>query len=322
MKIPTLFKEYIWLIETIHQAGKITFAEINDKWKRKEESGGVELSRTTFNRHRDAILDMFGIIIECDHKDGFRYYIYNKEVLNEDCVANWLFTTLSVGNMMDENMGLQERILLESIPSGGLLLKRIIKAMRESRKITMTYQKYSSANAKSYQASPYCVKLFKRRWYVLTKIERVSAEGLTETSMAVFSLDRIKGIELLQERFKIEPDFCAEKYFADSFGIMVDTSTEKERIVLRAYGMEKHYLRDLPLHPSQREIAATDEYADFEIRVRPTSDFKAHLLSRGEWLQVISPEWLATDIKNLVQAVLEKYKKENNLKSADNFSRV
>jgi predicted DNA-binding transcriptional regulator YafY len=176
----------------------------------------------------------------------------------------------------------------------------------------MTYQKYSSANAKSYQASPYCVKLFKRRWYVLTKIERVSAEGLTETSMAVFSLDRIKGIELLQERFKIEPDFCAEKYFADSFGIMVDTSTEKERIVLRAYGMEKHYLRDLPLHPSQREIAANDEYADFEIRVRPTSDFKAHLLSRGEWLQVISPEWLATDIKNLVQAVLEKYKKENN----------
>ncbi|MBR4368771.1 MAG: hypothetical protein IKP52_05670 [Prevotella sp.] len=31
MKIPTLFKEYIWLIETINQAGRITFAEINKK---------------------------------------------------------------------------------------------------------------------------------------------------------------------------------------------------------------------------------------------------------------------------------------------------
>ena len=42
MKIPILFKEYIWLIETIYQAGKITFAEINEKWCRTEESSGVE----------------------------------------------------------------------------------------------------------------------------------------------------------------------------------------------------------------------------------------------------------------------------------------
>ena len=157
MKIPTLFKEYTWLIETIYQAGRISLAEINEKWRRREESGGVDLSRTTFNRHRDAIMEMFGVIIECDRKDGYRYYIYNREVLKGNSVANWLFTTLSVGNMLDENVGLQGRILLESIPSGGAFLKRIIKAMRESRKIMMQYKKYSSATAKTYLAEPYCV---------------------------------------------------------------------------------------------------------------------------------------------------------------------
>ena len=179
----------------------------------------------------------------------------------------------------------------------------------------ITYQKYSAATTKTYLAAPYCVKLFKRRWYVLTKVERSEQKEKSEqkeASMAVFSLDRIVDVKVLQDKFTLETNFDAEEYFAQNFGIMVDTNIPPERIVLRAYGMEKHYLRDLPLHPSQREIAATDEYADFEIRVRPTSDFKAHLLSRGEWLQVISPEWLATDIKNLVQAVLEKYKKENN----------
>lgn len=55
MKIPTLFKEYIWLIETINQAGRITFAEINEKWRKREDGGGLDFSRTTFNRHRDAI---------------------------------------------------------------------------------------------------------------------------------------------------------------------------------------------------------------------------------------------------------------------------
>ena len=307
MKIPTLFKEYIWLTETIYHAGKISLAEINEKWRRKEESNGVNLSRTTFNRHRDAILDMFGVIIECDRRDGYRYYIYNREVLNDNSVANWLFSTLSVGNMLDENLGLQNRILLESIPSGGSLLKRVIKAMREGRKMIMMYQKYSSVTAKSYLAEPYCVKLFKRRWYVLTKIGRPTENGKMESSMSVFSLDRILDVQLTHEKFTIDPDFNPELYFAESFGIMVDTNIQPERVVLRAHGMERYYLRDLPLHPSQREIATTDESTDFEFRIRPTSDFKAHILSRGEWLQVISPEWLVSDIQNWFHAAIAKY---------------
>ena len=88
MTVPELFKEYIWLIETLSQYGKLTFAELNDLWLRKEESNGLELSRTTFNRHRDAILDMFGVIIECDRRDGYRYFIENKDVLDENSVQN------------------------------------------------------------------------------------------------------------------------------------------------------------------------------------------------------------------------------------------
>lgn len=313
MKIPSLFKEYIWLVETIYQAGRISFADISRKWSKREESGGLPLPRTTFNRHRDAIQDMFGVIIECDRKDGYRYYIYNKEVLNNNSVANWLFSTLSVGNMLDENVGLQGRILLESIPSGGVRLRRIIKAMRQGCKMQMTYRKYSSATDKTYLAAPYCVKLFKRRWYVLTKVDRPvkdGAPGQVESSMAVFSLDRIVDIQLHQEKFTMDADFDADAYFAQSFGIMVDNTIKSERIVLRAYGMEKFYLRDLPLHPSQRELSSTDEYADFELFLSPTSDFKAHLLSRGEWLQVIQPQWLANDIRNWLQAAIQKYKKE------------
>ena len=102
MKIPTLFREYIWLVETVQQAGRITFAEINKKWVKTEMSGGVDFSRTTFNRHRDAILDIFGIIIECDRKDGSKYYIENEHVLCEDSVQNWMLATLSVSNMVGE----------------------------------------------------------------------------------------------------------------------------------------------------------------------------------------------------------------------------
>ena len=318
MKIPTLFKEYIWLIETINRAGKITFAEINEKWQRKEESSGLPFSRTTFNRHRDAILDMFGVIIECDRKDGYRYYIYNQEVLEEDCVQNWMFSTLSVSNMLDENVGLQHRILLESIPSGNIHLQQIIKAMRESRRIMLTYRRYGVASANSFSVAPYCVKLFRRRWYVLVSMSRPSSkddEEKIEDKFAVFSLDRIEDVELQKGKFTINPDFDAAGFFDECFGIVVGDGSKPVRIVLRAYGLEPHYMRDLPIHHSQREIKETDEYTDFELFMRPTSDFKGYLMSRGEWIQVISPEWLAEDLHKWLQAALNRYKKPENLEN-------
>ena len=45
----TKFKEYIWLVNTIYQAKAITFAEINERWLKKDMSGGVEMARTTFS---------------------------------------------------------------------------------------------------------------------------------------------------------------------------------------------------------------------------------------------------------------------------------
>lgn len=301
MKIPSLFKEYIWLIETISQAGKISFADLNRKWVRQEASGGVTLSRTTFNRHRDAILDMFGVIIECDRRDGYRYYIENREVLRENSVQNWLFSTLSVSNMLDENVALQNRILLESVPSGNQTLHLIIKAMRENRRIMITYRRYGAASMNSFSVAPYCVKLFKQRWYVLTKLEKV---------MAIFSLDRIESIELQETKFTIDPDFDAASYFNDCFGIVIGDGGDAERIVLRAYGLEPYYLRSLPLHHSQRELDRTDNYTDFEVRLKPTADFMAHLMSRGQWIEIISPKWIADELQSWFQEALDRYQKK------------
>ena len=70
MKSPALFMEYIWLITTIYRAGKISLAEINEKWIETEMSDGIEMARATFNRHKDAIQDMFGIFMK-GQRDGF-----------------------------------------------------------------------------------------------------------------------------------------------------------------------------------------------------------------------------------------------------------
>ena len=301
MREYTKFKEYIWLVNTINQAKAISLADINNKWLKTSMSEGIPLSRTTFHRHRIAIEEMFGLFIECDKKNGNKYYIGNSEVLHEDSVQNWMFSTVSVGNMLSESQSLHHRILLENIPSGGEKLQQVIKAMKEDRCLMITYQRYGAPENYSCTIEPYCIKLFLQRWYVLGK--------LSNGWLATYSLDRMERIEILKTKFKIDDDFDALEYFREAYGIVVDNKMKIERIVLRAYGYERYYLRDLPLHYSQREINSSCDYTDYELKLKPTSEFKAKLLSRGEWLEVLEPQFLADEIVEWHQKAIERYKK-------------
>lgn len=301
MTTPALFKEYIWLINTIYKAKALSLNDINELWVETEMSGGVEMSRTTFYRHKCAIEDIFGIYIDCDRKNGNKYYIGNDYVLREDSVQNWMLSTLSVSNLLGEAQSLHHRILLEIIPSGGEKLKMVINAMKESKKISITYRRYGVHSSRTFDLEPYCVKLFGQRWYLLGRF--------SDRGMATFSLDRILELKIINEKFKIEKDFDAGSYFCESFGVMLDENSKPEKVLIRAYGYEPYYLRDLPLHLSQREIKSTEEYSDFELKLKITSDFKTKLLSRGEWLKVLEPESLAKEITEWHQKAIDRYKR-------------
>jgi len=299
MKIPALFKEYIWLVNVIRRARRISLTEINEKWVATDMSGGVPFARTTFNRHKDAIQDIFGIFIDCDRKNGYKYFVGNEYVLREDSVQNWMLTTLSVHNLISESLSLQDRILLEHIPSNGDFLRVVIHAMKANQLLSVHYRRYQSAETKTYVVAPYCIKLFHRRWYILARYPN--------GNFGILSFDRIEQMELTEEKFEIDSDFDASAFFSDSFGVMISNDMAPERIVLRAYGTEACYLRDLPLHASQKELGSTDDYADFEVCMKPTNDLKAHLLSRGQWLQVLSPPTLADDIRRWHQEAIDRY---------------
>ena len=233
MKSYALFQQYIWLVNTIHRYRKLTLEEINRHWMETEMSEGLPIARSTFNRHRDAILDMFGVIIECDRKDGFRYYIYNAEVLEEDTIQNWMLSTLSVNSMLAESRGVHERILLERIPSEGENLHKFIEAMKRSLRIEVSYRKYGSAETKSTMIlEPYFVKLFNKRWYALVKF--ADPDGL----LFLLALDRIVSLTLTDQRFEYDKDFDPAGWFRNCYGTVRDSDVPVEKVVIRAFGKE------------------------------------------------------------------------------------
>ncbi len=546
MKASFLFKQYVWLVDTIQRCKRITLADLNERWLRTELSEGRPLSRTTFNRHRNEVEEIFGITIGCDADN--RYYIVNSNLLRTDTVQQWMLSTLTVSNIVGEARNLHDRILLESIPTEGELLRQIVEAMQRGVLIDITYRRYGSTADASWTIAPYCIKLFRRRWYLVGNIrstgsqpvthrgtgtlpvsitqgdtgtlpvsvtqgdtgtlpvtpeikdwhrrfhsvphrenkalqsitfrlydslpkevieeiklkldinedddscdsiqyqrlrqkiaeyedagygqcflrdERIAAimqdtlkhfdgeryqlicwcimpnhvhvlievnegwslsrimhgwrsytakeanrilgrtgrfwmeeyydryirddnhlqktinyilnnpanAGLDEWPWVgergtgfqpaeqarglcpgegqasglypiTLSFDRITSLVLTDEPFSVEPDFDAEAFFSEYFGVMTDDRIPLQRIVLRAFGNERYALRDLPLHPSQQLVEDKGEYVDFELFLRPTSDFLAHILSRGRWVKVISPESIAQRISDMHREAL------------------
>ena len=314
MRVPALFKEYIWLVNTIRKAGDdgITFAEINEKWLETELSEGVELARSTFNRHKDAIEDIFGLIIDCNRLNGYRYFISNEEVLGEDSIQNWMLNTLTVNNIIGEALTLQDRILLQPAPVEGDYLKMVIEAMKKNVKLAVDYRKYGDDEPRHLTFEPYCIKLFKQRWYILGHFHRNAIADRPEVDyFGVFSFDRILNMSLTDEKFQMDPSFNAQAYFEECFGVLVNDDTVAQRIVIRVFGDERFYVRDLPIHKSQREIGQGEDYTDFELFMRPTIDLSTHFVSRSFLIKVLEPQWLADEIHHMhMQAVL-MYEAEN-----------
>lgn len=295
MKPARIFHQYIWLINTLRTFRRLTFDELRRRWQADNVAEGNPLQRSSFNRHRDAILDMFGVVIECDTKT-YKYYISNPEVLDDDSLERWMLSTLTVSGVLADSVSLKDRIILESVPAGEEFLQTLIRAIRTGRQVLLGYQRFG-ADSYEKQVAPYALKLFHQRWYLL---------AFTGRHYATYSLDRMTAVSMTKETFDIPPDFFAQQYFAEYFGVLTD-DTPLARVVVRAYGRTPDYLRTLPLHQSQRELTATTDYTDFAYDIRPTADFVSALMAHASGIEVLEPFELRAKMRENIKEMLNRY---------------
>ena len=306
MKPAQIFHQYIWIINTLRAYRQLTLEELNKKWQDDKVADGNPLQRSSFNRHRDAILDMFGIIIDCDKKT-YKYYISNKEVLSDDSIERWLFSTLTVHGMLADSAAVKERLVLENAPAGEQYLDIIIRAIRTDRRLRIGYKKFQ---AEGYEkvVCPYALKLFRQRWYLLALR---SAEGRSqgesdEDQMRIYALDRVTMVELTDDAFEMPVSFSPQTYFSEYFGVLTN-DTPMAHVIIRAHKWMPNYLRTLPLHHSQRELVSTPDYTDFSFDIRPTSDFLGELLRHSDGIEVLEPLDLREKMRQMIADTLKRY---------------
>lgn len=293
------FDRYVWLIDVINRHGHISFKDISYLWSRSPLNtvGENYLPERTFHNHREAIFDTFGIEIKCDRSLG--YYIANSDDLEADGIRQWLLESLSMNNLLNETKDMRDRILFEKIPSSQKWLPVIVNAMRDGKVIEMTYQSFWKDEPCTYKAKPYCLKLFKQRWYMLAK-----SEGKDEPR--IYALDeRMINVVQTDQDYKLPAKFNAEKFFAEYFGIIVGTDWELQEVKIRVVNDQVKYFDTLPLHDSQRKVPeeSNDQYTVYRYHLAPTFDFKQELLSHGPDVTVLSPadfrEEIIEDVRNM-----------------------
>ena len=296
MKPAQIFHQYIWIINTLRSYRKLTLDELNQKWIDDGVADGNPLQRVSFYRHRDAIQDMFGIIIDCDPRT-YKYYISNNDVLDNDSVESWLSSTLTVHGMLADSAAVKERLVLENAPAGVQYLDILIRAIRTNHRLRIGYKKFG---AEGYEkvVCPYAMKLFRQRWYLLALND--------EEQMRIYALDRMTMALLTDETFEIPADFSAQAYFSEYFGVLTN-DTPMAHVVVRAHKWMPNYLRTLPLHHSQRELESTADYTDFSFDIRPTTDFLGELLRHSDGIEVIDPPELRAKMRQMIAETLKRY---------------
>lgn len=284
------FGRYVWLVDLLRRYGHLTYREINAKWQRSGLSYGEGdlLPLRTFHHHRQAIRDIFNIDIEIDPEEkGYKYHIANLEELEGDGLRNRLLDSYAMLNQVQADSKLKDRILFEEVPSGRRWLSVIIEAMRNGEVLRLTHQSFQSEEPKTFEAEPYYLKMFNRRWYLVArKAHPRSFEKYC--AIRIYALDRITECVATEVRFEMNPDFDAEEYFSGCFGI-IRSEEQPLKVVLRAFGNFANYLRTLPLHSSQREIGRDGEGVLFQIEVRPAFDLYQALLAQADQLEVLEP---------------------------------
>lgn len=302
-----MISKYVWIIETIHKSGRISFKELNERWLDDDISEGVDIPKRTFNNWIIAIQETFGLFIENEGKGEYRYYIMNEEDISKNGLRTWLYNTISVSNALANCESIKDRILLEYVPSGQEYLMKILDALKENRILNMTYHSYWKDEESNFDVEPFCVKLFRQRWYL---IARSTYAYYHQKGPRIYAIDRIRSLSPMEETFEMPKDWNASEFFDGAFGVIADGQTKREPIKLKVNASQANYIRDLKLHDTQEEEERNEEYSIFSYYLRPTYDFQQELLWHGEDVVVLEPKWLREELGERLKCMYNRYENE------------
>ena len=319
-------KFYSWLIGLLDRK-HLTFEEIANEWRdANTNQDGDELDKRTFHRYRENIQSQFGITVECDKSDGYRYYLKRDPIANDD-VTEWMLSSLRLASLGDM-LKFHNKVMLDTPPYNTEYLDDILAAI--DKQYLLKFKYVSGFGVESdIVLQPAFVRYFKQRWYVIgvkseeRRVKNSSAEvdGDADLNAEVdekklvrcLPFDRISFLKLICEKHplsaKIKKFLTPENYYEDCFGIYRMEDVPVEKIRIRAFYPEYNYIEEVPLHESQQKVKESKDgmYREYTLTIRPSRDFLQELLWHGRNIIVLKPENLRQEMIGILKDMTKSY---------------
>ena len=321
-------KFYSWLIGLLDRK-HLTFEEIADEWKeaRANQDNDV-LDKRTFHRYRDNIQSQFGISVECNKSDGYRYYL-KRDPVDDDDVTEWMLSSLRLASLGDM-LKYHNKVMLDTPPYNTEYLDDILAAIDKHYLLKFKYVSGFGAES-NIVLQPAFVRYFKQRWYVVgvkvkseeRRVKNSSAEVDGDADLnaevdgrkliRVLPFDRISFLKMICEKHplpaKMKKFLTPENYYEDCFGIYRMEDVPVEKIRIRAFYPEYNYIEEVPLHESQQKVMESKDgmYREYTLTVRPSRDFLQELLWHGRNIIVLKPESLRLEMIGILKDMTKSY---------------
>lgn len=114
------------------------------------------------------------------------YFVTNSNGVFDYKIHRWLLSIIDTGFKVNRCTHLYDRFLTDEFPSENGRLKPIIEAMETDKKINIIYKPYNKETSTT-KISPYCIKTYKHRFYVLGRLD--------SGHFRIYSFDRMKDVE-------------------------------------------------------------------------------------------------------------------------------
>ena len=295
-------KKCLYLINLLERKGAMTLKEINECYQYSSIYEGDNILPRTFLRYKDFIEVNFPCYIEYNGRTG-KYELHRHKALygEDDSLFDYLLSAYHIEGMTELALKHREKIVLTDAPTGVENVQIILEAIDKKRGIECDYYSFNKKSIKQQKLIPYFLRTWENRWYLVAEPDN------HHHGQSVFALERMDNIRLTEEKMLPSKNITAEEYFEGCFGVNHSDDQKPERILIKVYSTQVEYIKALPLHESQKEIEATDEWSIFEYRLVPCYNFYQQLLWHREKLEVLEPQNVRDEIKNSIKKMLEHY---------------
>ena len=319
-------KFYSWLIGLLDRK-HLTFEEIANEWRDANANQDEdELDKRTFHRYRENIQSQFGITVECDKSDGYRYYLKRDPIANDD-VTEWMLSSLRLASLGDM-LKFHNKVMLDTPPYNTEYLDDILAAI--DKQYLLKFKYVSGFGAESdIVLQPAFVRYFKQRWYVIgvkseerrVKNSNAKVDGDVDLNADIderklvrcLPFDRISFLKLICEKHPLSKEMkkflTPDNYYEDCFGIYRMEDVPVEKIRIRAFYPEYNLIEEVPLHESQQKVKESKDgmFREYTLTVRPSRDFLQELLWHGRNIIVLKPESLRQEMISILKDMTKSY---------------